>query len=1162
MNLETPKWLRVTAFHLLGVGFLAGAHFLNRRGTPLTVRAFVGLGIFTLYGAAFAAKRLYGLWGQETAFIEFAAITALAIALALRANSPAVVLLGALGGYLTPVLTASNSGNYIGLFTYLAFLNVALISCAVWRGWSFLKPLTLAATAIMFAGWLFYPSTTFDLTNDSMVRGTEWFAVLHGLIFLVGSTLPPVAWKRPSRPADLLALGACSLLFIAITSYLYGHRQDQQLALVSWGMSALHAALFGLTVARVTNVDRMPRIHLALAAMFFTLAIPLQINDAAYWSATWCVEAFVFTVIGVYFADRQMCTTATIVLLLAAGRLIGWDLQAPARLLTEVGLDLRFVMFLIAGLMTIFTGGLYRLIPWVTSRPPETPLEEDFSRSTAGLLSAVGAALVTVAPVLQINDWIHLASYWAVEGAAFTILGLALRDSQFRLTGLLVFMLAAVRLLAFDFNSAARTWGSSTFDLRCITFLFVGALSMLTAWTYRLIPRLAHRKTDKSATASFEGNFGGLLSATGATLITLAPMLQLHDWIYLSAYWAIEALIFTILGLVLRDVQFRVSGLVVFGLAAGRLMNFDFNSAARSWGDSNLDLRFIAFALAGILSFIAAWSYRLIPWLARRKTDAGERASLDRGIAGFLSAIGATLITLAPMLQLHDLTYLAPIWAVAALVFALLGLSIRDLQLRVIGLIVFALAAARLIGFDFTSPARSWGDSAIDMRSAAFFWVGMLSIICAAIYRIIYRGQRNRWREHTYPTLVDGDLTKLAVDDFAILVPGALISLGALLITCSPPLQLIDWTALGPVWAVEALLFIVLAAILRERLLAILGLIIFAAAGARILRWDFGGPAHTIEGTDLDARFVVMAICGLVAIAAGGLHWLIPRILKRTAAQDSSDRAIAGLLTAAGNVTLMLGFACQWDTRLVLITWTIDPALIWAAGFWLNHEPTRWYAALLAIAVVGGRAVYVVCNDSALDGPFQLLLNLRFISLALVSALYFAVGGIYRRRRLHELSHVQRSTEENVPSQYLSADVKPDESFLDPLLGILANSVMLVAISLEIHSWFRAAAVAGQTPFPDMQMAEMATYSIVWAIYAALMVAVGFAISYKLFRILGLAAFGVILAKVFFIDLESLRWLPRVLALAVLGMMLLGVSMLYQKFTSKLSPAGAATGQS
>jgi uncharacterized membrane protein len=81
----------------------------------------------------------------------------------------------------------------------------------------------------------------------------------------------------------------------------------------------------------------------------------------------------------------------------------------------------------------------------------------------------------------------------------------------------------------------------------------------------------------------------------------------------------------------------------------------------------------------------------------------------------------------------------------------------------------------------------------------------------------------------------------------------------------------------------------------------------------------------------------------------------------------------------------------------------------------------------------------------------------------------------------------------------------------------------------------------------------------VWAIYAAIVVASGFIMRYPLFRILGLAAFGPILLKVFFVDLSTLRWLPRVLALAVLGLMLLGVSMLYQRFAARLLKAEEPT---
>ena len=360
-TLETPPWLHVLACHLLGVGFLGGAFFLRRRGVPLAVQALVGLGIFTLYAAAFAALHLYRMWSEQTAFVECAAITALAIGLAVRANSPAVVLLGALGGFLTPILTANNSGNYVGLFTYLAFLNVALVSCAVWKEWSFLKPLALAATALMFFGW--WLNEHFDPNNSGMVWGTEWFAALHAGIFLVGSTLPPVAWRRRSRGADLVALVADSFFFMGTTWVLFNDCPERQLAVVSWGLSALHVALFGITFAKLTNADRMPRVHLALAAAFFTLAIPLQMHDNSYWSATWCVEGFVFTVVGVYFADRQMCVTAAAVLVLAAGRLVMFDWTEPAKAIANTGIDLRFAVFLGSGLLTMVSGGLYRFVP-------------------------------------------------------------------------------------------------------------------------------------------------------------------------------------------------------------------------------------------------------------------------------------------------------------------------------------------------------------------------------------------------------------------------------------------------------------------------------------------------------------------------------------------------------------------------------------------------------------------------------------------------------------------------------------------------------------------------------------------------------------------------------------------------------------------------------
>ena len=118
----------------------------------LCAAGLVYLGVFTLYAIAFATLRLYKIGNETSAFLECALITAGAIVVALRASSVAVVLLGALGGYLTPLLISTGGGRHVELFVYLAFLNVALIACSVLRPWNFLKPLTWAAIAWGVAG--------------------------------------------------------------------------------------------------------------------------------------------------------------------------------------------------------------------------------------------------------------------------------------------------------------------------------------------------------------------------------------------------------------------------------------------------------------------------------------------------------------------------------------------------------------------------------------------------------------------------------------------------------------------------------------------------------------------------------------------------------------------------------------------------------------------------------------------------------------------------------------------------------------------------------------------------------------------------------------------------------------------------------------------------
>jgi hypothetical protein len=361
-------------------------------------------------------------------------------------------------------------------------------------------------------------------------------------------------------------------------------------------------------------------------------------------------------------------------------------------------------------------------------------------------------------------------------------------------------------------------------------------------------------------------------------------------------------------------------------------------------------------------------------------------------------------------------------------------------------------------------------------------------------------------------------------------MPRTHLALAGIFFILATPLQLEDslsylalaWSAQGAMLAIVGLWF-------RDRAIAVASLLVYLLATMRLL-FDYVAPPELLGV--VDRRFLMFEVCALLMLVGGASYFALGRVLPKTPDDATFWRPLGGLLLAGGNVLAMIGLTLQWDSRLVLLLWTIDAALIWAAGFWLKQMPVRVYALLLSIFFVGGRVLF---HNDDVATPFVLLANARFGTLLLVALLYLGASWAYRRVALG-----------NDLETRLFNDVGP--KLLDPALAIAGNVVLLTALSLEIHSWFDAAVASGLAPFRDMRMAELAAYSILWAVYAATAVVVGMLLRWPTLRVIGLAGLAITLLKVFFVDLSSLQLFPRILALAVLGMMLLGVSFLYQKF--------------
>ncbi len=141
--------MRVALGALLGFALLAAARWIGSRKavepSARIMQALNGAGLAVFYVSAYAAAALYSLISPFSGFLLLAAITGLAVILALL-HGPAIALLGMVGGFLTPALMASGTPSAFLFFTYLFFVFAALMIVIRQRGWWLLAiPALIAA---------------------------------------------------------------------------------------------------------------------------------------------------------------------------------------------------------------------------------------------------------------------------------------------------------------------------------------------------------------------------------------------------------------------------------------------------------------------------------------------------------------------------------------------------------------------------------------------------------------------------------------------------------------------------------------------------------------------------------------------------------------------------------------------------------------------------------------------------------------------------------------------------------------------------------------------------------------------------------------------------------------------------------------------------------
>lgn len=255
--------VRVLLGGALGLLLTFGGEWLRRRPLQRAVAALrpdyvppalTSAGLFSLFASVYAAYELYALIPPLAAFLLLAAVSFLAVVLAIL-QGPFVALLGLVGGFATPALVAVARPEAWALFPYLLVLSAAALVLVRTQGWWWLALATLAGAAFWPLAWFAGTWTARDAVPVAL-----YILAVAALFLLVrraaGVSVEVTTWRKglralgiPERVAWLGGLAAAVLMFVFVRMEQYG--------LPSWAACGALVLLFAVVAYREAAFDAL-----------------------------------------------------------------------------------------------------------------------------------------------------------------------------------------------------------------------------------------------------------------------------------------------------------------------------------------------------------------------------------------------------------------------------------------------------------------------------------------------------------------------------------------------------------------------------------------------------------------------------------------------------------------------------------------------------------------------------------------------------------------------------------------------------------------------------------------------------------------------------------------------------------------------------------------
>jgi uncharacterized membrane protein len=407
-------------------------------------------------------------------------------------DSELLALYAIAGALSTPLLVSTGGNHEITLFTYLLILDLAVLVLVALRPWSRLLFISFVGTVIFIFGWWssFY-------SQDQAPR-TAFFLCCFFIPFSLAPRLIKTTLDRgefyqgwDALASLLLPVANAALGFFGFYSLIDPATGDWAGAWLAVAFAAYYLLLMRLPEAGPLHagVRVLPPVHLTMAIVFLTIAIPLK-TQGRWMTIGWLVEGAVLLWLSRRVQSMLLRAFGLICTLLGLGALLIMNPPAATRPIFNE----RFGTYCVAIAACAFIAWLAR-----NSHDEQEPAPVMHWPNLAATAVLAVNALILIAFSLEIHSYWWLLrwngddnltrDYWMyaefsysalfmLYGSALLTIGFIKRSAFLRWQALILIAATIAKVFLVDMSELSS-------GLRILSFIGLGALLLAVSYVYQ-----------------------------------------------------------------------------------------------------------------------------------------------------------------------------------------------------------------------------------------------------------------------------------------------------------------------------------------------------------------------------------------------------------------------------------------------------------------------------------------------------------------------------------------------------------------------------------------------------------------------------------------------------------------------------------------------------